>query len=184
MQIAIDIDNTLHPYHEHLSQHIKTLGYDIPYAEFHRYAKLEELMSDPVATRNLHDGLQNDETILAAVPYTGAAQVISQWKQKHSISIISHRNESCRNATAEWLSKCGIPFDQIICCGPEKVHHVADHDLLIDDHPKHIVEALILGIEVGTLWHPWLESFLDVPRVAIAHSWQELDSELRARAIL
>ena len=103
MQIAIDIDSTLHHYWDVLSRRgPRRFGIDLPYEEQYEWGitrlKPEQLAGrasrTPTARRRSSPG----------GPYPGAVETVNRWDDAgHFIHITSHRAEGCHDATARWL---------------------------------------------------------------------------------
>lgn len=174
MRIAIDIDSTLHHYWDVLSEiSQRRFGVELPYEEQFTWG----------ITRLRHDQLalcieesHSDETILSGRLYPGAVDTIRTWsEQGHFIHVTSHRSTACAPATAQWLEKLGLPFDDL-CCSHDKVTRCVEleMDILIDDSPLNIGAAIEQGIATATILHPWNAELCEVEDVLGAHDWQEL----------
>ncbi len=96
-------------------------------------------------------------------------------EQGHFIHITSHRASACAPATARWLERLGLPFDDL-CCSYDKVSRCVelDIDILIDDSPLNISAAIEHGIAAATILHPWNAELCEVEDVLGAHDWPEL----------
>jgi len=178
MRIAIDIDSTLHHYWDLLEEVVqRRFGITIPYAEQVVWdidrLKPEQLNA---AVRETHSGPQ----ILAAEPYPGAVEVVRGWHEAgHFIQISSHRDGDAHDATAEWLGRIGLPYDELYC-SYDKVSRCEEIgiDLLIDDSPENLQRAIDAGIAVATIEHPWNRELCETEDVVCGADWDELARNL------
>jgi uncharacterized protein len=174
MRIAIDVDSTLHHYWDVLSEiSQRRFGVELPYEEQFTWG-ITRLRPDQLAL--CIEESHSDELILAGQPYAGAVDTVRAWsEQGNYIHITSHRSNACFSATAQWLEKIGIPFDDL-CCSYDKVSRCVelDIDVLIDDSPLNIGAAIEHGIATATILHPWNADLCEVEDVLGANDWQEL----------
>jgi hypothetical protein len=175
MRIAIDIDSTLHHYWDVLSDvSQRRFGIELPYEEQLTWG-ITRLR--PEQLELCIEESHSDERILAGAPYPGAAEAVSRWHSEgHYIHITSHRPEDRLQATALWLKRAGIPFDDLHCSF-DKVSRCAelDIDLLIDDGPHNMSAAIERGIAVATILHPWNMDVCEEEDVLCARDWFELE---------
>ena len=182
-RIGIDIDSTLHPYWELLERVAQQrFGVTIPYDEQRSWGiptlereQLVECINETHA----------DHNILAAEPYPHAVETVARWHgDGHWIHITSHRADATHGATARWLERIGLPYDDLHC-SYDKVTRCVELgiDVLIDDSPVNLARAAEEGILGATLIHPWNEEVVDGHKVVGGRDWTELasrlDSELR-----
>ncbi len=107
-------------------------------------------------------------------------ETVRRWHDAgHFIHITSHRQEGCHQATEQWLTKLDLPFDDLHCSF-DKVSRCQEIaiDVLIDDSPRNIEQALEVGIVVATLRHPWNHDLCEVEDVIAADDWSELETKL------
>ncbi|MDX6658044.1 MAG: uncharacterized protein QOH62_2837 [Solirubrobacteraceae bacterium] len=179
MRIALDIDSTLHHYWDRLSDAARSrFGIELPYEEQFDWGitrlkpkQLEVVIADT----------HTDEAILAGDPYPGAVETVRGWaEQGHFIHITSHRSHVCHAATAAWLERIGLPFDDLHC-SYDKVGRCAELgiDILVDDSPDNIRRAIARGITAATIVHPWNQDVCDEEPVICARDWAELELKLR-----
>jgi len=175
MRIAIDIDSTLHHYWDILSEvSVRRFGIELPYEEQFTWG-ITRLR--PEQLEICIDESHTDERILAGVPYPGAVEAVSRWhEQGHFVHITSHRAADRRLATAAWLQRIGLPFDDLHC-SDDKVSRCAELeiDLLIDDGPLNLSAALERGIAAATIRHPWNRDVCEEEDVLGALDWSELE---------
>jgi uncharacterized protein len=178
MRIAIDVDSTLHHYWDVLSEiSRRRFGVELPYEEQFTWG-ITRLRPDQLAV--CIEESHSDKLILAGQPYPGAVDTVRAWsEQGHFIHITSHRSTACASATAGWLEKVEIPFDDL-CCSYDKVTRCVelDIDVLIDDSPLNISAAIEHGIATATILHPWNAESCEVEDVLGANDWPELASVL------
>ncbi len=174
MRIAIDVDSTLHHYWDVLSEISKRrFGIELPYEEQFTWG-ITRLRPDQLEL--CIEESHSDHTILDGRPYPGAIDTIRAWsEQGHFIHITSHRSTECAAATAAWLHKLELPFDDL-CCSYDKVSRCVELeiDILIDDSPLNIGAAIERGIAPATILHPWNTELCEVEDVIAAHDWTEL----------
>lgn len=179
MRIAIDIDSTLHPYWEQLAGIARRrFGIDLPYEDQVEWkiAQLKPAQLE-VCVRETHD----EATICSAKPYPGAVDVVRRWHEAgHFIHITSHRPDTTRPATERWLQDIGLPYDELRCDW-DKVPHCKkiQIDLLVDDSPVNLEEAIDAGIRVATLDHPWNREIRETEDVIVGADWDELAEALQ-----
>jgi uncharacterized protein len=178
MRIAIDIDSTLHHYWDILSEvSVRRFGVELPYDEQFTWG-ITRLR--PEQLEICIDESHTDERILAGIPYPGAVQAICRWhEQGHFVHITSHRAADRKLATAAWLRRIGLPFDDLHC-SYDKVSRCAELeiDLLIDDGPMNLSAALEHGILAATIEHPWNRDLCEEEDVICARDWNQLEQLL------
>jgi uncharacterized protein len=178
MRIAIDIDSTLHHYWDLLEAVAqRRFGVTIPYADQVVWdidrLKPEQLRA---AVKETHSASQ----ILASDPYPGAVEAVRGWHEAgHFIHITSHRAGEAHEATAQWLERIGLPYDELYC-SYDKVSRCSEIgiDLLIDDSPANLERAIDAGITVATLLHPWNRELCETEDVICGEDWDELARNL------
>ena len=174
-RIALDIDSTLHPYWDLLQRVVRErYGVELPY-EDQRTWGITALERDAVV--DCVEETHSDENIAAAVPYEGAVETVRDWHERgHWIHVTSHRRPQTAEATARWLERIGMPFDDLHCSF-DKITRCVELgiDVLVDDSPVNIKRAREEGILVATLLHPWNESLKDEDGVIAATGWAELE---------
>jgi uncharacterized protein len=178
MRITIDIDSTLHHYWDVLSEvSLRRFGVELPYEEQLTWG-ITRLREEQL--RLCIEETHSDEQILAGRPYPNAVQAVRGWHEAgHFIQVSSHRAADRHRATALWLQRIGLPFDDLHCSF-DKVSRCAELrvDLLIDDSPVNLARALERGIAVATILHPWNQEMCEEEGVLAAHDWQELEKLL------
>jgi 5'(3')-deoxyribonucleotidase len=178
MRIAIDIDSTLHHYWDILSEvSVRRFGIELPYEEQFTWG-ITRLRPEQL-TLCIEES-HSDEHILAGVAYPGAVQIVRRWHgEGHFVHVTSHRALDRHEATAEWLRRIGLPFDDLHC-SYDKVSRCAEleMDLLIDDGPLNLAGALERGIAAATIRHPWNSDLCEEEDVICARDWPELERKL------
>lgn len=173
-RIALDIDSTLHHYWDLFEQLARErYGVALPYAQQTSWA-IASLRPEEV--RALVAETHRDEHILSAEPYPHAVETVATWhRQGHWIHITSHRALDAHGATARWLDRIGMPYDDLHC-SYDKVPRCVELgiDVLIDDSPVNLERALEAGIAAATLVHPWNEDLARAGGVTAARDWLEL----------
>ena len=144
VRIAIDIDSTLHHYWDQFSAAAKRrFGVELPYRD--QLWRIEGLRPEQVkaCVAETH----SDEQILAAEPYPGAVEAVAAWHEAgHFIHITSHRRAEAHAATARWLERIGLAYDDLYC-STDKLTRCREIgiDLLIDDSPVNLLGAVEAG---------------------------------------
>jgi uncharacterized protein len=178
-RIALDIDSTLHHYWD-LLQRIaqERYGVDLPYEEQRDWG-ITALERDALV--HCVEETHSDENVEAAEPYPGAVEAIKRWHDEgHWIHVTSHRRESAAAATARWLDRVGIPYDDLHCSFDKITRCVElDIDLLVDDSPVNITRARRAGMHAATIVHPWNEELVGEDGVVGGADWPELERKLR-----
>ena len=155
MNIAIDIDSTLHHYWDTFSAAAKRrFGVDLPYGDQRSW---DVNLLRPEQLRACVAETHQAEHVLAAEPYPGAVEAVRAWhEQGHFIHVTSHRATACQEVTERWLRRIGLPFDELYC-SYDKVARCREIcvDLLVDDSPVNLRNAINAGIRGATLLHPW-----------------------------
>jgi uncharacterized HAD superfamily protein len=179
MRIAIDIDSTLHHYWPLLSAAAKRrFGIELPYDRQFTWA-ISRLRKEQL--RVCVNDTHSDEAIANAEPYPHAVETVNAWHAAgHFIHVTSHRAEHCHPATKEWLDRIGLDYDELYC-SYDKVAHAREIgiDVLIDDSPVNIVQALEAGIAAATISHPWNADVCEEEDVICADDWPELARRLK-----
>ena len=174
MRIAIDIDSTLHHYWDILSEvSVRRFGIELPYDEQFTWG-ITRLRADQLEL--CIEESHTDERILAGAPYPGAVEAVRRWHEEgHFVHITSHRAVDRKQATAVWLQRIGLPFDDLHC-SYDKVSRCAELeiDLLIDDGPLNLSAALERGIVAATIEHPWNRDLCEEEDVISARDWIQL----------
>jgi len=178
MRIALDIDSTLHDYWTVLARIARArYGIDLRYEE-QRDWHIPALAGDALV--HCVEESHSDENILAAEPYPGAVETVRAWKERgHWIHVTSHRRPTAAKATARWLARIGLPYDDLHCSF-DKVSRCVELgiDLLVDDSPVNLVRAHAAGISVATILHPWNEEVVAEYGFTAARDWAELRAKL------
>ncbi len=179
MKIAIDIDSTLHHYWDALEAAARRrFGVSLPYEHqvtWHIDQLRPEQLKACIAETHAED------TVLSAEPYPGAVEVVTRWHEAgHWIHITSHRDTEAHGATARWLEKIGLPYDDLHC-SYDKIARAKELgiDVLVDDSPVNLLGALDAGILGATIVHPWNRDIVEEEDVVAADDWNELERKLQ-----
>ena len=173
MRIAIDIDSTLHHYWDQFEEAAKRrFGVALPYAE----QGWDIDLLRPEQVRACVAETHRDDQILAAEPYPDAVETVRAWHEAgHFIHITSHRRPAAHEATAAWLDRIGLPYDELYC-SDDKITRCVEIgiELLIDDSPVNLVKAADAGIATATIAHPWNRDVCEEEDVVCAEDWAAL----------
>jgi uncharacterized protein len=178
MKIAIDIDSTLHHYWDQFAAAAKRrFGVDLPYDQQVTW-DIGQLRPEQVKACIAETHAEHN--IARATPYPGAAEAIARWKvQGHFIHITSHRATEAHDVTERWLAQAGFPYDELYC-SYDKISRCTEIgvDLLIDDSPVNLLQAIDQGIRAATILHPWNRELVEEEDVIAARDWPALEREL------
>jgi uncharacterized HAD superfamily protein len=173
-RIALDIDSTLHHYWDLLADlSERRFGIPLTYDEQTSWS-IDAL--EPEQLRTLVAETHQAEHVLAAEPYPDAVETVRAWHdQGHWIHVTSHRATSAHDATARWLERIGMPYDDLHC-SYDKIARCVDLgiDVLVDDSPVNLVRAREQGILGATIVHPWNAQLAAEDGVVAARDWREL----------
>ena len=173
MRIAIDIDSTLHHYWDQFEAAAKRrFGVELPYED--QLWHVDRLK--PEQFKACIDETHTDEKILAAEPYPHAVETVRAWKEAgHFIHITSHRRLDAHGATAQWLERIGLPYDELYCSDDKVAHcRAIGIELLIDDSPVNLAAAVDAGLAAATLSHPWNRDICEEEDIVCAPDWPGL----------
>ena len=97
----------------------------------------------------------------------------------HWIHITSHRSTAAHEATAQWLDRIGLRYDELYC-SYDKVSRCREIGigLLIDDSPVNLMAALDADIGAATIAHPWNRDVCETEDVVCAPDWPGLEQAL------
>jgi FMN phosphatase YigB (HAD superfamily) len=178
MKIAIDIDSTLHHYWDQFAAAAKRrFGVDLPY-EHQVTWNIGQLRPEQVKVCIAETHAESN--VLSAEPYEGAVDVIRRWREAgHFIHITSHRSTDAHGATARWLGRIGMPYDELYCSW-DKISRCREIGVgvLIDDSPVNLQHAIDAGITAATILHPWNRELVEEEDVVAAEDWPSLEREL------
>jgi uncharacterized protein len=178
MNIAIDIDSTLHHYWDQLSDAAqRRFGIALPYEDQVTWGIT---LLRPEQVRACVAETHTEARVMEAEPYPGAVEAVSAWHAAgHFIHITSHRAGAAHEPTERWLHDIGLPFDELYC-SYDKVARCREIgiDVLIDDSPENLERALTASITAATLLHPWNRELCETEDVICGADWSELAQNL------
>jgi len=178
MNIAIDIDSTLHHYWDQLSAAAqRRFGIALPYEDQVTWGIT---LLRPEQVRACVEETHSEARVLAAEPYPGAVGAVRAWHEDgHFIHITSHRATTSFDVTERWLHQIGLPFDELYC-SYDKISRCREIgiDVLIDDAPVNLEAAIDAGIVAATLLHPWNRELCETEDVICGQDWDELAGKL------
>jgi uncharacterized protein len=178
MNIAIDIDSTLHHYWDQLSDAAqRRFGIALPYEDQLTWGIT---LLRPEQVHACVEETHSEARVLEAEPYPGAVEAVRAWHDAgHFIHVTSHRATASHDATARWLRRIELPYDELYC-SYDKVARCLEIgiDVLIDDSPVNLERALEVGITAATLLHPWNRELCETEDVICGADWNELAHNL------
>ena len=173
MRIAIDIDSTLHDYWDQLAAAARRrFGVDAPVRG--RSSRGRSRCCAPSRSR----GCVQRDPRRGARPGRRALSGRRRGRPRLARGRPLHphhlapRHDCPRRATARWLDRIGLPYDELYCSF-DKVTHCAEIgiDVLIDDSPVNLESALDAGMRAATLLHPWNREICETEDVICAEDW-------------
>lgn len=177
-RIALDVDSTLHHYWDLLARVVRARsGVELPYAAQRDWGIVgvpRELLVECVAETH------SDPNVLAAEPYPGAVETVRRWHSDgHWIHVTSHRSAAASAATARWLDRIGMPYDDLHC-SYDKVGRCVELgvEVLVDDSPVNLARAREEGMVAATIVHPWNERLVASEGAIGGRDWYELAERL------
>lgn len=177
-RIALDIDSTLHHYWDLLDELAQQrFGVSLPYEE-QRTWSITRL--EPHQLKQLVEETHTHANVVDAEPYPGAVETVRHWHERgHWIHVTSHRADSARKATEQWLARIGMPYDDLHC-SYDKVSRCVELgiDVLVDDSPVNLTKAREQGITGATIIHPWNAELAAEEGIVGARDWTELRVKL------
>ena len=183
-RIALDIDSTLHHYWDLLERVVLDRhGVDAALRRAARLGHHGAPARGPAGTRSMET--HSEENIAAAEPYPDAVETVRAWHEPgHWIHVTSHRAEHTCEATARWLERIGLPYDDLHCSWDKITRCVElDIDILVDDSPINIGAPWRWASCPATILHPWNEEVAAEGGVITGRDWPELRGAARAGAI-
>jgi phosphoglycolate phosphatase-like HAD superfamily hydrolase len=178
VRIAVDIDSTLHQYWDQLAAVAKQrFGVDLPYEQ---QVTWEVTLLRPEQLRACVAETHRAPHVLGAEPYPGAIEAIRAWHEAgHFIQVTSHRTGEAHAATARWLERIGLPYDELYC-SYDKIARCVEIgiDVLIDDSPENLLAAAEAGITPATILHPWNRDLCEEEDIVCAPDWPTLAQRL------
>ncbi len=178
VRVAIDIDSTLHHYWDVFGPAAqRRFGVDLRYENQVTW-NIARLRAEQV--RALVEETHREHNILAAEPYPGAVEAVRSWHEAgHFVHVTSHRAQSAHDATARWLERIGLPFDELYCSWDKVPRCVEiEIDVLVDDSPVNLRRAQAAGIVPSTLLHPWNVAFCEEEGIVSGRDWRELATRM------
>jgi hypothetical protein len=178
MRIALDIDSTLHHYWDQLAHAARRrFGVDLPYEEQVTWG-ISTLR--PEQLRVCVDETHGEARVLAAEPYPGAVETVARWHADgHYIHVTSHRVPDAHDATARWLERIGMPYDDLHCSFDKIARcRELEMDVLVDDSPVNLMRAQEAGIVPATILHPWNRELCAEEDIVCAEDWPGLAEAL------
>jgi hypothetical protein len=177
-KIALDIDSTLHHYWDLIDRISRErFGVELPYEDQSDWGITVLERDDLIACV---EETHSNENILAAEPYPDAVDTVRAWsEQGHWIHVTSHRAGRAHEATAQWLDKIGMPYDDLHCSF-DKITRCVELgiDVLVDDSPVNLRRARAEGIVGATIVHPWNAELVEEDGAIGAGDWRELKARL------
>lgn len=180
MNIGVDFDDVLYPYHRYLKARLKRrYGIDLTTRKVTTfyYDLLPELTAKGISRdqvwAEVRDAWEETESHAEApLLDPDAATVIAQLRKRHRITLITARHDDKNGLIKSFLKRHRIvPHEMQV-----GRHEKSGFDALVDDFPTHVMENAASG-GYGLLFNQDENSNWDDtrhPRVLRVHSWHEV----------
>lgn len=182
LKIAVDIDGVLSKTMEHFIFHLNTTydkNFSIHDITQYNFTSLERYFSF-----SLFDELLRviDTSLEEFKPYEHSKEILHEFKGKHSLSILTSRNEGFAQRSKNWIEKHfgDDLFDDFYilegsgfsCKSDFCVYH--NFDLLLEDQPNYALKTRDKGIKVILLCRPWNQEVTTCDLLKRAKTWKEV----------
>ena len=177
-RIALDIDSTLHHYWDLLDD-LSRERYGVP-LDYKAQTSWSITGLEPQQLKEIAAETPSEENALAPEPEPDAVETVRAWHDEgHWSHVTSHRAETAHGATARWLERIGMPYDDLHC-SYDKVSRCVELgiDVLVDDSPVNLAGARDAGIVGATIIHPWNREIAATDGIVAARDWRELRERL------
>ena len=158
----VDIDNTLWHFCDALYEHLQRINPSFPQIDewidwdFWKQFCSEEDFYDAI------DKIHVNQDNAKHLPYPEAQHFLTTLKEYgFHIVIASHRSETSRISTYNWLAHHKLPFDELHLSFDKTVLFQSNSRIVIDDSPKVLQKAKEKGIRSAGLIFPWNRQFCD-----------------------
>ena len=187
-KILLDIDSTLYPMDSVIRDVLQRFyGLDLPEGDQDTWTPWRQVGLTDEQGRKVMEACHTDEEILRQKPFAGAVATIKKWvKAGVEVHVVSHRNPRSAPATEAWLAKIGLPYAALVLdLTVDKFVYAQKNqiDLIIDDKPTLIEQAVESGLPTATLWYPYNQAlFSQYPNIiVVGTNWRELRANLERR---
>lgn len=158
----VDVDNILWRFDEQLYKLIIDEGHtNMPhYSEWNEWHFYRNYISDEVFN-GLIDKIHSKQHLF--LPFK-RSRVLSELLYKdYILYIVSIRSNWYRKQLVDFLDKWGIMYDDVYCfeLGTNKINSFSHVDLLIDDSPKNIEDAINAGVKCVGIEYPYNQHLKD-----------------------
>ena len=175
MNIAIDIDSTLHHYWDQLSAAARRrFGIALPYEDQLTWG-ITLLRPEQVRACVQRDA-RRGAPCSPPSPIPARSRRCAPGTRPATSSTSPRTATRLPDATSAGCERIGLPYDELYC-SYDKVARCREIgiDVLIDDSPENLERALDAGITAATLLHPWNRELCETEDVicarGLAASW-------------
>ncbi|HAP94125.1 MAG TPA: hypothetical protein DCM26_05825 [Desulfotomaculum sp.] len=131
-----------------------------------------------IKVADMHRFICDREEVLIGKPVLkdGANKYLNMLSTKHTIYLVSAREDKYLLSTKIWLQERGVPYDHLILLGQHDKRATCTKmaiDLLVEDSLKNACQVSDCGIPVILLDAPYNQGELP-PLVGRSYSWQEI----------
>ena len=185
MNIGIDIDNTITNTRDVILDYVRIFDRENDLStrvSLNHYSLEESLQWDTELTKRfLSIYLTDIYQHVTPKPY--ALEVISDLHQRHSIILITSRNQrdqTIKTTTLDWLSRYQVEYDRLVMNSTANMHHFSKHescldnniDVMIEDH--HDLSLELSGIIPVVMFDYPYNAHLDVNNITRVSDWLEV----------
>ena len=158
----IDIDNTLWQFCDALYDELRKINKNFPTPDswthwdmWQGYCAVDDFYS---AVNIIHLNQHSDSYL----PYPEAQDFLSSLKgNRYHITIASHRSPEYKKQTEKWLEAHNLVYDELHLSYFKTQLFDESTDVVIDDAPQVLEEAVEKGIIAAGLLFPWNRRFAD-----------------------
>ena len=175
MKICIDVDNTLFPFGKILHSLLNFEGYKVPEPE--KWDKWDFYKDYGISKKvfyELCNEIHKNQEIFT--PFEDAKCLLDYlYKNNYKIIIASHRNIRFGSALINWLDKYNLKYDDIhLSYDKTTLWASGEVDLVIDDNPEVIKDALKGGIQCTGIRYAWNKEYWSILKNNLTEIKEEL----------
>ena len=135
-------------------------------------------MIDEAVLQRMFDEF-HEQRISRLTVLPGAREALEQLQYRYRLVILTARRPTCEALTRAWLEEQRLPFHAL--------YHLEDKSqvpepvtVAIDDHPRHVVRYLAVGIRCLVMDYPRNRQLEPHPQLTRVQSWHEVLTQLSA----
>jgi 5'(3')-deoxyribonucleotidase len=170
--IAVDLDGTMYEYHSAFVYMARNyLGVDMPDAsEWERWDWPYQFMHQG-ERRWMEEAAPRKGLYRYGHIMKGAIIGIRKLAERHDVVIITHRPRVAVQDTLAWLTYANLPLSGLHILSEGQSKSSVQYDLLIDDRPENIEDAIGHGRQGVVFDQPWNQDYPALYRA----TWEEME---------